>query len=67
MYEVNEKELQKFCDMQDEYRWFITEESIEEFFADQMEELYKEWEKEKLLEKQADEEYEAHLKEIGVL
>ena len=67
MYEVEEKKLQKFCDMQDDYRWFITDESLDEFFKDPMEDLYKEFEKKMELEKQQVEEYDDYLRQIGII
>ena len=59
MYEVDEKELQKFCDIQDDYRWFITDESLNEYFKDPMDDLLKEFEKKMELERQWAEEYAA--------
>ena len=59
MYKVDEKELQKFCDNQNDYRWFITDESLNEFLKDPMDDLFKEFEKKMELERLQAEKYDA--------
>ena len=67
MYKVDEKELQKFCDIQDDYRWFITDESLNEFLKDPMDDLFKDFEKKMELERLQAEEYDAYLREISII
>ena len=67
MYKVDEKELQKFCDIQDDYRWFITDESLNEFLKDPMDDLFKDFEKKMELERLQVEEYDAYLREISII
>lgn len=67
MYKVDEKELQKFCDNQNDYRWFITDEDINEFLKDPMDDLFKDFEKKMELERLQTEEYDAYLRGISII